>query len=393
MTTKLVTGTTLDKLIAAGEVPDVILTSNYYLYDLLQLGLGSDLNDFVKQEKIDLGKFEPETINVMKSFGTKGELYGIPYAMNYGLMLYNKDIFNKFAVSFPKDGMTWNQVIELARKVTRLDQGTQYIGIDLQNPSILVRAYGLGVVDDKQEKAVFTTDPFKKIFNLFEQNYSIPGSIEPKKKYTFGIDYFLKDQKIAMFPFWLAATTARLPQLNESGKNFNWDVVSYPSFEDKPGVGREVDFHLAMVTPGSKNKKAAYAVLKTLISDEAQQAMNKGTRLTALKDPAMKKDVAVDTKLYDGKNLQGIFTVKPAPLAKATKYDVKLYSFLNEGAKNMAYDQKDINTVLREAEENGNKYIQEMKWHSSHRTGASVERSFSFLGQLSFICKLRYHEK
>ncbi|MGG3471665.1 hypothetical protein ABES02_29885 [Neobacillus pocheonensis] len=100
---------------------------------------------------------------------------------------------------------------------------------------------------------------------------------------------------------------------------------------------------------------------KQSISDEAQKAMNKGTRLTVLKDPAFKKDAAVDTKLYEGKNLQGIFTVKPAPLPKATKYDRKLYPFLNEAAKSMAYDKKDVNTVLREAEEKANKYIQENK--------------------------------
>lgn len=363
ITTKLVSGSgvTFDKLIATGEIPDIILTSNYYLLDLLQLDLGSDLTDFVKQDNVDFNKFEPETINVIKSFGTKGEIYGIPYAMNYGVLLYNKDIFDKFSVPYPTDGMTWSQVMELARKVTRIDQGTQYIGIDLQNPTLLTRAYGLGVVDEKQEKSVIHTDAYKRVFGIYEQNYQIPGTVEPMKKYTYGIDYFLKDQKTAMFPYWHSAITARLPQLKETGKNFNWDLVSFPSFDEKPGYGREIDFHLAMVTPNSKNKKVAYAVLKTLISDEAQKAMNKGTRITVLKDPSLKKEVSVDTKLYDGKNLQNIFSVKPAPAPKATKYDVKLYPFLNEAAKTMAFEKQDMNTVLRVAEEKANQYIQQNK--------------------------------
>jgi multiple sugar transport system substrate-binding protein len=116
-----------------------------------------------------------------------------------------------------------------------------------------------------------------------------------------------------------------------------------------------------MVTPNSKNKKAAYAAIKTMISEDVQKAMNKGTRLTVLKDPALKKEVAVDTKLYEGKNLQGIFSVKPAPLPKATKFDVKLYPYLSEAAKTMAYDKKDTNTALREAEEKANKYIEQNK--------------------------------
>jgi len=361
ITPQLVTGSKLDQLIAAGEVPDVILTSNYYFHDLTQLGLASDLNNFIKQEKIDFSKFEPESINVMKSFSDKGEFLGIPYALSQGMMLYNKDIFDKFGVPYPKDGMTWTETIELARKVTRMDGGTQYIGLDMGQPTTLSRQYGLPVIDDKGEKAVLQTDAYKKIYSLYEKLYSIPGIVEPKKKYTYGIDFFLKDQKLAMFPYWLTPTTARLPQLKETGKDFNWDVVSLPTFEDKPGIGREVDFHLAVVTPTSKNKKAAYAVIKTMVSEEAQRAMNRGTRLTILNDPALKKETAMDTKLYEGKNLQGIFKVKPGTLPKSNKYDLKIYPFLNEAAKNMAYDGKDVNTVLREAEEKANKWLQENK--------------------------------
>jgi multiple sugar transport system substrate-binding protein len=356
ITVQLVKGTTLDKLIASGEIPDVILTSNYYLHDLLQQGLGTDLNDLVKQQKIDLSQFEPEAINVLKKFGKNGEIYGIPYAMNYGLMLYNKDIFDKFAVPYPKDNMSWNEALELARKVTRMDQGTQYIGLDLGDPQTLSRAYSLPVVDEKQEKSVLGTDPYKKVFDIYDKLYRIPGMVDANKKYAYGIDNFIKNQKTAMYPYWLSAVTARVPLL----KDVNWDIVSFPSFEDKPGLGREIDFHLAMVTPNSKNKKAAYTVLKTMVTEETQKAMNRGTRLTVLKDPNLKKEVSADTKLYEGKNLSGIFKVKPAPLPEATKFDVKLYPFLKEAAKGMVSDQKDVNTVLREADEKGNKYIQEI---------------------------------
>ncbi|CAG7629059.1 hypothetical protein PAESOLCIP111_03066 [Paenibacillus solanacearum] len=361
ITTQLLTGRNLETLITAGETPDIVLSSNVHMLAMIQLGLGSDLRDFIKQEKIDMNLFEPETINTINGFSDKGEIFGLPFGMNYGMMLYNKDIFDKFAAPYPKDGMTWNQVIDLARKVTKLDGGTQYVGLDLQGPSMLLRPYGLSVVDEKQEKAALQTDGFKKVLGLYQQNFAIPGNVEPQKRYTYGIDYFLKDQKVAMMPYWLAATYARLPQLQEPGKGFNWDVVSFPSYEEKPGIGREIDFHLAMVTPTSKNKKAAYAVVKTIVGEEAQKAMNRGSRMTVLKDPALKKEVAADSKLYDGKNLQGIFKVKPAPLPKTSKYDSKIYSYLSDAAKSMAFDKTDINTVLRTAEEIGTKYIQENK--------------------------------
>ncbi|CAG7644807.1 hypothetical protein PAESOLCIP111_04815 [Paenibacillus solanacearum] len=359
ITIQLVTGTNLDKMIAAGELPDVILTSNYYLFDLMQKDLGTDLNDLIRQYKVDMSKFEPEAVNLLKKFGKKGEIYGIPYAMNYGVMAYNKDIFDKFAVPYPKDNMSWNEVINLAKNVTRMEQGTQYVGVDMGDPQVLSRAYSLPVVNDKQDKAVLTNDAYKKVFGLYEQLYRIPGIVDPKNKYTYGIDYFLKDQKLAMYPYWIANLTTRLPQLKEAGKDFNWDVVSFPSFDDKPGYGREIDFHLAMVTPTSKNKKAAYAAIQSMVTEEAEKTMNKGIRLTILKDQELKKQHASDTKLYEGKNLAGIFKAKPAPLPEPTQFDIKIYPFLKEAAKGMAAEKKDVNTVLREAEEKADKYIKE----------------------------------
>jgi multiple sugar transport system substrate-binding protein len=89
--------------------------------------------------------------------------------------------------------------------------------------------------------------------------------------------------------------------------------------------------------------------------------MNKGGRLTALKDPAIRKDFAVDLNIFEGKNLAGVFSVKPAPAPRSSMYDSKGYSYLNEALKIMILSSTDINTALREAEEKTNKYIEEEK--------------------------------
>lgn len=357
ITPKLLTGD-LEKLISGGEVPDIVLSALQFVPKILRLELYSDMNEFIKQEGIDLGKFEPETVRATKSFSDKGEFVGMPYAMSYGMLLVNKDIFDKLAVPYPSDGMNWSEVLGLAARVTRLHQDTSYIGLDLTAPTIMTRQAGLPVVDDKGEKAIIHNEGYKKVYSLYERLYGISG-IVAGKKYTYGINYFMRDQKTAMFPYWLIPTTVRLPELRESGKAFNWDVVSYPSFDDKPGYGRDIDFHMALVSPKSPNKQAANAVIKTLVSEEAQRAMNRGIRMTVLADPALRKEVAADTKLYEGKNLQGIFKAKLSPSPKASIYDQDLYPFLVEAAEKMAFAKTDVNTVLREAEEKANQYLQQ----------------------------------
>ncbi|TNJ61003.1 extracellular solute-binding protein, partial [Paenibacillus hemerocallicola] len=365
ITIELITGQKLEDLIAAGETPDIISTSNFSLDTFISMGLGTDLNEFVKTYKIDLGRFEPETIKNLQLYGKNGELYGFPFAMNYGMMAYNKDIFNAFGVAYPKDGMSWEQVIDLVKKTTRTQGATQILGIDPGFPQVFSRAYSLPVTDNGN-KAVLATDGYQKMLSMLRGIYDIPGMVESKTNYLRdNIDFFLKEQRVAMKPYWISAFTTRVLPLVEQNQNFNWDLVSFPSFADKPGYGREVDFHLLMVTPSSKNKDAAYRVLQAMQTSEAQTMINKFGRLTALKDQAIKKDYAADLKIFEGKNLAGIFSVQPAPVPRGSMYDSKIYSYLNEANRDMILNGKDIHTAIREAEEKSNKYIEEEKQKQS----------------------------
>jgi len=358
---ELIKNMNLDQLVASGTIPDLIATSNYYMISPVELGLASDLNDFVKKEKIDLNRFEPEAVKVIRNFGKNGELYGIPFSLNYGMLAYNKDIFDKFAVPYPRDGMTWSQIIELARKVTRGDGGVQYVGLDPGPALSLVRAHSLPLLDAKREKAALTTDGFQKVFSLFKEIYDIPGEISPDNKLNYGINGFLKDKKLAMYPYWISAFATSLSAAGDAAKSFDWDLVTYPTNDNRPGVGREIDFHLLMVPPASKNKEAACDVIKTLVSDEAQKAMNSGARLTILNDLNLRKQFAASMNVFEGKNISGIFKVTPAPLPPSSDYDIKIYGILGDALKSMAVDKQDMNTVLRTANEQADQYIQEQK--------------------------------
>ncbi|MBD2863080.1 ABC transporter substrate-binding protein [Paenibacillus oceani] len=357
---ELIKGITLNDMIAAGEVPDLIATTHFYMNGLLPLGVASDLNAFVKTYKVDLGQFEPQAVNAVKSYGKNGELYGIPYTLNYGVLLYNKEIFNKFGVPFPKDGMTWEEAIDLGKRLTRKDGETQFIGLDLGTDRTLARGYSLGTVD-KQGKAAFDSDGYKKMFGLMKSVYEIPGMIGDKNKYTYGVDYLIKDQKLAMFPSWLAAITSRLKTAEEGGQTFDWDVAGHPVFSDKPGVGREIEFQSLMVPPTAKNKEAAYRVILTMIGEESQEVMNKDRNLTILNKPELRTQYASTTNIFKNKNLSGVFSVRPAEAPIASEYDSENYKYLREATESMIFGGVDINSALRTANEKANKHIEEVK--------------------------------
>lgn len=113
-----------------------------------------------------------------------------------------------------------------------------------------------------------------------------------------------------------------------------------------------------MVPPTAENKDAALQVIWSLISDEVQEEMNRGYNLTVLDRPDLQNEFAADTRLFEGKNLKGVFSVKPAPTPRPSRFDIDLFAILKEEFQAVIREGKDVNSALRDANEKANAYIQ-----------------------------------
>ncbi|GAA3413888.1 ABC transporter substrate-binding protein [Paenibacillus hodogayensis] len=349
----------LDKLIAAGTFPDLLLVSNASLATVLEAGIPEDLTAMTKTYNINLGQLEPAVVQQMQKLGDQKAFYGMPFAMNYGAMVYNQDIFNKFGIPYPKDTMNYDELLELGKKLTRTDSGTNYIGVMPPDLRQMYWQYGVPVFDKAKGKAFLTSDQHAKVFNQLKQFYSIPGYME-KSNYIHSTDLFFMEQRVAMYPNWIAAFITFFNKAGSKDK-FNWDLTAHPSYSDRPGLGKEVDFHMAVVNKSGKHREAAYQVLLSLLSVEVQTQLSKAGRLSVLKNDDIRKAFGSDSDIYKGKNLQAIFKVSPSPLPEASKFDPKINALLNgEVSKNVMVNGTDINTALRNGEEKANKEIVEV---------------------------------
>lgn len=347
---------TLDKLIAAGTPPDLVLVSNAGLITVLESDVPEDLNPMVKTHGIDLSKLDQSVVQQTLVLGEQKALYGIPFAMNYGAMVHNRDIFDKFGVPYPKDTMTYEEAYELGKKMTRTEGGTNYIGILPPDLRQMYWQYGLPIYDKAKNKATLTTDKHAKVFSLLNQFYMIPGYIE-KGNVRHSIDLFFKEHRMAMYPNWIAAINTYFTNA-KSKDAIKWDLTAHPGFSDKPGLGKEVDYHMIVVNKAGKKKDAAYQVIISLLSEDVQTKLSRAGRLSVLKNDNIRKVYGADNDTFTGKNLQSIFKVSPSPLPPASKYDPKINALLNgEVSKNVAVGGIDINTALRNAEDKANKEI------------------------------------
>lgn len=345
----------VQNMITAGTPPDIVLVSNPYLHDYVDLELPEDLTEMIAKYNINLEDFDSVVIDEIRRL-SDGGMYGLPFSMNYGTTIYNKDIFDRFGVDYPEDGMTWDEHYELARQLTRMDEGVQYYGLLVPGPSEWLRQYTMPVVNPETNKAELTTKEFINVMSMVTKFYTIPdytkdGNIGPTT------DPFFKGQVTAMNPTWIAAGLNGL-KTDNAYELFNWDLTTFPSLPDKPNVGKQVDFHMALVNRVSPNKEAAYQVVLSLISEEIQTGLSRAGRLTPLASEEIRGLFGSETNIFEGKNLQGVFSIEPAPMPFIHKFNSQIEGVLNgETVRSIVIDQVDINTALRQAEEKANNEI------------------------------------
>lgn len=344
---------TLASLLTAREVPDLLLTPNSGIMALKQLDLLTDITPHLKSQNLNLARFNQVAIDAVKS--DKGELYGIPYAMQFNALYYNKDIFDRFGKSYPKDGMTWDDAFELAKQLTRLDGGIQYRGLDPASSYVMSFPYSLAYVDGKTDKASINNEGWKKVFDTAKTILAIPGNAQPKAEPSAAASgsLFIKDKNVAML-----ASTNLIAQIGSAAETVNWDIAQYPSYKDKPNVSGKLDSHNVVVSKTTKFPEEALRVIETVTSDEVQLlSARKTARMSPLVSEEPKKQFGAEVPYLNGKNVAALFkgTVAPAPVYSIYENDGKKIG--QQAFRDYLDGKFDLNTTLRQAEEEINRII------------------------------------
>jgi multiple sugar transport system substrate-binding protein len=350
---------TPEDLIASGSFPDIIFAANPVFPTLKELHVLSDLSPLIKQNHVDLSKFDPTTIEAIKLYGTSGEMIALPFARNYGGLFYNKDLFDKVGVPYPKDGMTWDSTAELGRKVARVDNGVIYRGFEPTGLREFVQAMSLVFFNPKTQKATMTGDNWTKALKKIQDIYNIPNNLPPTDEFLKLRANFVERKDVAMIPDWVNGISGELEKSYKEGQGLNWDVVSQPNFKEFAGIGRNVDIQSLLLSSSTKHKNEAFAVMDLLTSKEAQVSITRAGRLAAMNDPDIQKQYAADLGSFKGKNVAGIFKVKSAKLNPPSDYDQIIFKSFGEANRRAVLNKEDANTVLRETEEKVNKQIAE----------------------------------
>ncbi|MCC2683328.1 MAG: extracellular solute-binding protein family 1 [Paenibacillaceae bacterium] len=336
----------LEDIIVTGDQIDLIVDNVIRTNQVEELGLNVDMGAMAKQNNFDLKRLEQPTLNMIQSFNSTKKLIGIPYKGGFMALYYNKDIFDKFGVPYPKDDMTWDQVIDLAKKLTRQQDGNQYIGFNTSLPYI-ASSLTNNFVDAKTGKANLSTPEWKQGYEVFSQLQAIQGNKDV------GLPAFSKDQNAAMMTSQNTLITLK------DAKGLNWDLVTFPKFAGKPiqGAGSARGM---FITSTGKHQDAAFKVIESTTSDEAQVILAGQCGMPEVKSPSTQSGLCSAFPEMKGKNYAATFKFTPKWPENPTEYDQPANTIVGKHADDLAKGT-DINTVIRQTEEEINQKIEELR--------------------------------
>ncbi len=259
---------------AAKTLPDVIYVHGAYIQPWIKLGAFRSLEPYLKQDReFDFpNDFWPEPL---KLYRYKGEHYAIPYDHGPLILGYNKKIFDEAKIPYPKDTMTFEELLDLAKRLTKPGQQWGFQGLPISpNVFLITWTGGWGGEVIKVENDV-------EVGTLIND----PRNIEALEWWA----AMLHKHKVAPTPAemqaiqggpWLAgrvamATTAswNTPTYNKFGAfgKGNWDVVPWPK-----GPARQITGSFGSgfgITRDSKYPDAAWTYLREYLSKEGQEFM------------------------------------------------------------------------------------------------------------------------
>lgn len=340
----------LRDLIATGQTIDIVFNSiGQTALSVLAYNMQYDISELIKKHKFDLNQLEPTSIEIQRQLADGG-IYGLPYSTNSLATYYNKELFDKFGVPYPKDGMTWEDINDLTKRMSRADGDTQYRGLILSmDHTTMLDPLSPTFIEMKTNKPLFTTEKFKQSFQMLTGFYDIPGNEvnDKTKTYAAQLELFQTQKTSAMF-LGLSALGG-----NHFADKFDldWDVVSYPRYKEAPDIGPQSYPNYFYINRTSKHKDIAFRVIASFTEEDIQRSLARDGVFPILNNPDIMKEYGANLPFMKSKNIKGFLPDKFAVPAFQGEFQQFAKNNIREAFYSVTLGQKDVNTALRDLDE------------------------------------------
>ncbi|MBD3392407.1 MAG: extracellular solute-binding protein [Chitinivibrionales bacterium] len=269
----------------SGAGPDVF---DYYGASQLERYVASGILLDVTEVARDKG-FSKEVVweGIWPNFVSEGRQYGFPDNVNVELILYHKDMFDRAGVPYPDGDWTWEEFIEVARKLAGAspDARRQYALLRVE-PSMMMRQNGARMFSPEGTRCTWNSpeavEALEFYHNLRAKHHVMPTAAELESHATAGgwgvgqINIFAT-KRFAMTQagrWWFVGFERDARQMIAHGKKppFDLGVVEPPHFGRHYYTGGA---RCTGISRTSRNRKYALRFLEYLASKPFNRQINR----------------------------------------------------------------------------------------------------------------------
>ena len=305
------------------EQPDVLMLDMGTYSKMASEGKLTELDSLIERDKYNIESIYPALIDILKEKG-EGKLYGLVPTFHRNVIFYNADLFAEHGIEPPHDGMTWQDIIDTARRFpTDGDEDVRvygfgrdsYSGMTLDNmASTIASPLGLKVVNPDTLKVTVNTDAWKQVFKLAQDALASDAFYNPKEDSFRGgtMEEYYKSQLFLTGRMAMTINSAYyLRELKEiknrlpDYKPFQVGIVAGPVDPANPEISRDVYLsNIFAIRANSPNADAAWELIKFINGEQYAKIKSRSMNDGLLSRMGM-------TKEYSGINLDAFYKLKP----------------------------------------------------------------------------------
>lgn len=244
----------IEKLLVAASSktgPNIYDRSNDYFQTFIEAGFALDLSPWISEKLLDT--YIP---SCRQSMVRKDKVFGVGKEMDPIAVHYRKDMFDEAQIPYPSDDWTWNDFLQIAKKLTKDVDGDGRTDI-----------YGASIPTDPGSYTVFISYPFLwsaggEVVNQ-DWSESLLDRPEAAQALQFWGDLINRHKVVSPKPF----LRDEYPLIN---KMVAMHVVGPWMLSDYYKMAPEMDYGIAPVPKGPVTQKTVYGGWFTIVNPYAE---------------------------------------------------------------------------------------------------------------------------
>ncbi|WP_410767745.1 ABC transporter substrate-binding protein [Fontibacillus sp. BL9] len=285
-----------------------------------------DLEPLVVRDHYNIDTIYPSITSFLREQGG-GKLYGFAPTFQRQVIFYNMDLFDQYGIEPPHDGMTWQELIDLAGRFpnggdeqSRIYGGFMSFGLNKEHPldELGVRiglSMGLKAVNLDTMQVTMDTEGWKQAYEqaqvalsanaLHKGGFNADEDFNEQQPFVMGRQAML----IADEPSWAYSVLDYIESGKSGVKPFRVGMVVGPADPSNREITRDLNLnndYVYAIRANSSNVDAAWELLKFMQGDEV------AGKLARRPDNGIPSRMG-QTSGYYGINLDGFYHLTSVP--------------------------------------------------------------------------------